>query len=68
MTQWLKDWFNQASVLNGDPTRRSIADVHRMCGDTGQELRQEAINYGWHVISTNTHYILIPTGFMNVVC
>ena len=68
MTQWLKDWFNQPSVIAGDPTRRSIADVHRMCGDTGQELRMEAVNAGWHVVATNTHYILIPTGAMAVVC
>lgn len=68
MTQWLKDWFNQPSVVSGDPTRRAIADVHKMCSDTGQELKREASNYGWHVIVTDTHYVLIPSGTMSVMC
>jgi hypothetical protein len=68
MTQWLQDWFNQSSVQAGDPTRRAVADVHKMCGDTGQELTREAINAGWHVLTTGTHYVLIPTGNMSVVC
>ena len=68
MTKWLQDWFSQPSVVNGDPTRRSIEDVHRMCGDTGQELLKEAVHAGWHVVKTNTHYVLIPSGTMSVVC
>ena len=68
MTQWLQDWFNQASVQAGDPTRRAIADVHRFCGDQGQELKAEAVKAGWHVVATSTHYILIPAGAMSVMC
>lgn len=68
MTQWLQGWFQQSSVLGGDPTRRAIADVHKMCSDNGQELKQEAINAGWHVLTTSTHYVLIPSGTMSVVC
>ena len=68
MTQWLQDWFNQPSVRAGDPTRRAITDVHRFCGDTGQELKNEALLSGWHVVATNTHYVLIPSGTMSVVC
>jgi len=68
MTKWLQDWFGQQSVVNGDPTRRAITDVHYMCGDTGQELIKEAVILGWHVIDTGTHYVLIPTGTMSVRC
>lgn len=57
MTQWLQDWFNQASVQAGDPTRRAIADVHKFCGDQGQELKAEAVKAGWHVVATSTHYV-----------
>lgn len=68
MTKWLDDWFNQASVATGDPTRRAIADVHRKCTDTGQELIREAVARGWHVLETDAHYVLIPTGKMGVRC
>lgn len=68
MTRWLQDWFDQQSVLDGDPTRRSIEAVHRACTDTGDELKQEAMNLGWHVVRTDTHYILIPSGTMTVIC
>ena len=68
VTKWLQDWFSQPSVVNGDPTRRAIADVHAMCGDAGQELIREAINAGWHVLDTGTHYVLVPSGTMNVRC
>jgi hypothetical protein len=68
VTKWLQDWFNQPSVVSGDPTRRSIEDVHRMCGGSVDELRSEAVKAGWHVVCTNTHYVLIPNGTMSVVC
>ena len=68
MTKWLQDWFSQASVQSGDPTRRAIADVHQMCSDTGQELLREAVALGWHVLETDTHYVLIPSGVMKVRC
>lgn len=68
MTRWLQDWFSQTSVQTGDPTRRAISDVHSMCGDSGQELIREAQNFGWHVLETQTHYILIPSGVMQVRC
>jgi hypothetical protein len=68
MTKWLAGWFNQSSVNGGDPTRRAKADVHKMCSDTGQELEREARARGWHVLDTGTHYVLIPSGQMNVVC
>lgn len=68
VTRWLQDWFSQPSVVAGDPTRRSIEDVHRICGDNGDELRREAVTAGWHVVCTDTHYVLIPNGTMSVVC
>ena len=68
MTNWLQDWFKQGSVRNGDPTRRAITDVHKMCADTGQELIKEASNMGWHVLETDTHYVLVPSGTMKVRC
>lgn len=68
MTKWLQDWFDQPSVRNGDPTRRAKADVHSACSDTGQELKAEAVNQGWHVLDTSTHYVLVPSGQMTVVC
>ena len=68
MTKWLSDWFNQASVIAGDPTRRSKSDVHSMCGGSDVELKQEAILRGWHVLDTGTHYVLVPSGQMSVLC
>jgi len=68
MTKWLADWFSQPSVLSGDPTRRAKSDVHNMCGDTGQEIKAEAQARGWHVLDTGTHYVLVPTGQMGLVC
>jgi len=68
MTKWLQDWFNQPSVQSGDPTRRAIADVHKMCNDAGQELVHEASKLNWHVLETDNHYILIHSGTMKVRC
>ncbi|PTT78953.1 hypothetical protein DBR42_22445 [Pelomonas sp. HMWF004] len=68
MTKWLSGWFNQSSVLSGDPTRRAKTDVHLQCSDTGQEIKAEALARGWHLLDTGTHYVLIPTGQMAVVC
>lgn len=68
MTKWLSDWFAQPSVMAGDPTRRSKSDVHTMCADTGSELKREAVQRGWHVLDTGTHYVLVPSGQMTVVC
>lgn len=68
MTQWLQDWFQQSSVQGGDPARRAIADVHKFCSDTGQELTLEATKLGWHVVATDTHYVLIPSGTVKLVC
>ena len=68
VTKWLQDWFNQPSVVSGDPTRSSIEDVHRMCGGSVDELRSEAVKAGWHVVCMNTHYVLIPNGTISVVC
>jgi hypothetical protein len=60
--QWLADWFQQASVIAGDPTRRAIDDVCRQCGDNGDELRREAQAKNWHVIKTEAHHVVIPAG------
>lgn len=68
MTKWLADWFSQQSVVSGDPTRRAITDVHKECSDSGQELKSEAITRGWHVVKTDSHYILIPTGNVSIIC
>jgi hypothetical protein len=69
MTKWLQDWFNQPSVQAGDPARRAIADVHKACSDQGQEIKREAVIAGWHVVATETHYVLIPSsGKVSVIC
>jgi hypothetical protein len=67
-TIWLDDWLTQTSTGSGDPTRRAISDVHKQCSDTGQELVHEASLRGWHVVETDTHYVIIPSGTMKVRC
>jgi hypothetical protein len=68
VTKWLSDWFSQTSVVSGDPTRRKMDDVHKACSDTGDELKREAQAKGWHVFKTDTHYVLIPAGKVEIVC
>ncbi len=68
MTQWLKNWLDQDSSQDGDPTRRSKEHVHSNCSDTGQELVKEAKARGWHVVETENHYILIRSGEFKIRC
>jgi hypothetical protein len=66
MNRWLEQWFAQPSVGKGDPTRRAVADVHKHCSDSGQELFKEAKARGWHVVETDKHYVLLPSGFARI--
>lgn len=68
MNKWLEQWFSQPSAAKGDPTRRAIDDVHKHCNDNGQELLREATAKGWHVVETDKHYVLIPSGKAQIRC
>ena len=68
MNKWLEQWFNQLSVAKGDPTRRAVGDVHHHCNDMGQELMRQAKARGWHVVETDKHYVLIPSGMAKIRC
>ena len=68
MPKWLDDWLNQTSTGGGNPTRRAISDVHTQCSDTGQQLIAEAMARNWHVLETDTHWVVIPNGTMKVRC
>lgn len=65
-TKWLEKWLTQASSGNGDPTRRAKSDVDTQ--SSLAELTTEAQARGWHVLDTGDHYVLIPTGKMQVIC
>lgn len=68
MNEWLKAWFEQTSSQNGEPTRRAKDDVHRMCSDRGEQMIEAAKGRRWHIVATETHYILIPSGTVEILC
>ena len=68
MTPILEKWFKQISVRRGEPTRRKIADVWKACSDKGDELRREVQARKSHVIETESHYVLLPTGKADIFC